>query len=83
VDWFVFVGRVTKQVGPWEYEFESCSKITETNDGDNWHKLAAGDKAARKKASYKHYTTPVILGMGAVVKIFWEGNTPQEDGLPG
>lgn len=83
VDWFGWVGRVKRQVGPWEYEMESCSKISDTNAGDVWHQLAAGDKAARKAATFIHYTTPVILGLGAVVKIEWLGKTPQEEGLPG
>lgn len=83
VDWFGWVGRVSRQVGPWEYEFVSVSKIAETNHGDNWHDLAVGDEAARKAASYKHYKVPVILGMGVVAKILWVGKTPQEAGLPG
>ena len=82
VDWFAWVGRCKKQLGPWEYEMESCSKIADTNNGDNWEKLAAGDKEARRRATYRHYTTAVILGMGAVVKIEWVGKTPQEEGLP-
>jgi hypothetical protein len=87
VDWFAWVGRVKKQVGPWEYEFTSVSKIAETNNGDNWHEIAAGDEEARKAATYKHYKETsdgrgVILGMGVVNKIPWEGLTPQEEGLP-
>lgn len=86
VDWFAWVGRVHKQVGPWEYEFDSVSKICETNNGDNWEKLAAGDMESRRKATYRHYRPTsdgrrLILGMGVVCKIPWEGNTPQEDGL--
>lgn len=81
VDWFAFVGRVKRQVAPWEYEFWSCSKIADTNAQDNWHLLAAGDKAARKAATYRHYTTPVILGIGVVMKTLWVGKTPQEEGL--
>lgn len=88
VDWFAWVGRVKKQVGPWEYEFDSCSKISETNNRDNWHLLAAGDNKARRAATYKHYQQTsdgrgIILGLGVVVKIPWEGQTPQEAGLPG
>lgn len=83
VDWFAWVGRVKRQVGPWEYEMASCSKISDTNAGDVWHKLAAGDKAARATATFIHYRVPVILGLGAVVKIEWAGKTPQEEGLPG
>ena len=83
VDWFAWVGRVKKQIGPWEYEFESCSKIRDTNNGDVWNELCAGDKNARKTASYSHYKVPVILGLGVVVKVEWVGKTPQEEGLPG
>lgn len=83
VDWFAWVGRVTRQVGPWEYEFSAASKIAETNNGDVWHALAAGDEEARRRATYKHYKTKVILGLGVVAKIEWFGDTPQEAGLPG
>ncbi len=81
VDWFSWVGRVVKQVGPWEWEFESTSKITDTNNGDCWHDLAAGNMEARRRASYQHYRTPAILGLGVVFKTEWNGKTPQEDGL--
>ena len=81
VDWFAWVGRVRRQVGPWEYEMESCSKIRDTHDGDNWERLCAGDEAARRACDYRHYTTPVILGLGTVAKIEWVGKTPQEAGL--
>lgn len=84
VDWFAWVGRVVRQVGPWEYEFESASKVVDTNDGDCWEELCAGNKAARSRAEYRHYKTPVILGMGVVAKIEWVGKTPQEEsGTPG
>lgn len=59
VDWFAWVGRVVRQVGPFEWEFESCSKISETNNGDNWQSLCEGNKAARKAASYQHYKVKV------------------------
>ena len=81
VDWFAWVGRVKRQIGPWEYEMEKCSKISNTNNGDNWHELAAGNIEARKAATYLHYKTAVILGMGVVAKIEWEGKTPQEEGI--
>ena len=87
VDWFAWVGRVKAQIGPWEWEFESLSKISETNNGDCWQDLAAGDATARKRATYKHYQDlpgqPHILGMGVVCKLAWAGKTPQEEGLPG
>ena len=79
VDWFAWVGRVKRQIGPWEYEFESVSKVSDTNAGDVWHLLAAGDEKARKAATYLHYTVPVILGLGVVCKIEWVGKTPQEE----
>lgn len=88
VDWFAWVGRVKRQIGPYEYEFQACSKICETNNGDNWHQLAAGDNKARKAATYKHYpdgdeeTQGIILGLGVVMKCGWVGKTPQEEGIP-
>ena len=85
VDWFAWVGRVKRQLGPWEHEFESLSKVSETNNGDCWQALCSGDKAARKRASYQHYADdpeqPHILGMGVVAKLAWKGKTPQEEGL--
>lgn len=89
VDWFAWVGRVKRQIGPWEYEMEGCSKISDTNAGDVWQQLAAGDQQARKAATYIHYadgdgeTDGVILGMGVVMKTGWKGKTPKEEGLPG
>ena len=83
VDWFAWVGRVKRQIGPWEYEFESCSKISETNAGDVWQKLCEGDREYRQRATYVHYRMPVILGLGVVVKVEWAGQTPQEEKLPG
>jgi uncharacterized protein (TIGR02996 family) len=83
VDWFAWVGRPVEQVGPFEWRFEKCSKISDTGGGDIWHKLAEGDDAARRRATFIHYKTGVILGMGVVAKIEWTGNTPQEDGLRG
>lgn len=76
-DWHTFVGRVVKQVGPFTYEMEKCSKIADTNNGDNWEELAAGNAKARKAATYKHYTTPtlVVLTIGAFE---WVGKVPQE-----
>ena len=83
VDWFAWVGRPVEQVGPFEWRFEKCSKISDTGGGDVWQKLAEGDDAARRRATFIHYKTGVILGMGVVAKIEWAGNTPQEDGLRG
>ena len=81
VDWFAWVGRAVRQVGPWEWEFEHLSKISETNNGDCWQALCDGDKEARKRAIYQHYKVKGILGLGAVVKLEWKGKTPQEEGL--
>lgn len=81
VDWFAWVGRMVKPVGPFEYEFESVSKVSETNNGDNWAALCKGDKRAREAATYMHYEVKALLGIGAVAKIEWIGKTPQEAGL--
>jgi len=79
-DWHTFVGRVVAQTGPMTYRLESVSKVCETNDGDNWHELAAGNTAARKKAKYEHYRTPVILPL-SIAAFEYVGKTPQEEGL--
>ena len=94
VDWFTWVSRVVRQIGPWEWEFTECSKVCETNAGDNWEQLASGDEKASAAAVYKHYRIldadpdswvciPVILGLGVVMKCEWCGPTPSEANLPG
>ena len=77
VDWFAWVGRMVRQIGPWEYEFESVSKF-DTNAGDVFGEIAAGDAALRKGCTYQHFQGVCILGQGAVGKIPWVGKTPQE-----
>lgn len=76
-DWHAFVGRVVSQTGPFTYQLEQASKISDTNNGDNWHTLASGDKAARKRATYQHYTTPVFIPL-TIAAVEWEGKLPQE-----
>lgn len=77
-DWHTFVGRVVAVVAPGVYKMEKVSKIQNTNAGDNWHLLTAGDEAARKAATYAHYTTPGNLPL--VIACFeWVGKLPQEE----
>jgi hypothetical protein len=79
-DWHTFVGRCVKQVGPMTYLFESVSKIHETNAGDNWERLAAGDRDARRAATYRHYAVPATVPL-SIIAFEWVGETPQEAGL--
>jgi hypothetical protein len=74
-DWQTFVGRCTEQIGPLTYVLHDVSKIANTNDGDNWHKLAGGDKNARQQATYAHYTTEVIVPL-SIAAIEWVGELP-------
>jgi len=76
-DWHTFVGRVTDQLGPLTYEMSHVSKIADTNDGDNWHLIAAGDKRARDTCTYHHYETPLVLPL-SIAAIEWVGETPAE-----
>lgn len=76
-DWHTFVGRVTDQLGPLTYEMSHVSKIADTNDGDNWHLIAAGDKLARDTCTYHHYETPLVLPL-SIAAIEWVGETPAE-----
>lgn len=76
-DWHTFVGRVVRQVGPLTYLLESVSKIKETNNGDCWHALAAGDADLRKAASYEHYTTAAVVPL-TIAAFEWVGAPPQE-----
>jgi hypothetical protein len=77
-DWHTFVGRVTAQTGPHAYEMGSVSKISETNNGDCWHALAAGDKRLRRAARYEHYTTTAVIPL-VIAAFEWLGATPQEE----
>jgi len=79
-DWHTFVGRCVAMISPVVYTMESVSKITETHDGDNWHLLAGGSQEARKKASYLHSTTRLIIPL-TIAAHEWVGKTPQEEGL--
>lgn len=79
-DWHTFVGRVTEQVAPGIYEMTACSKISDTNNGDVWHELAAGDQSLRNRATYLHCKTPVMVPL-TIAAIQWTGKTPQEEGL--
>lgn len=76
-DWHTYVGRVVKQVGGQTYQMESVSKITETNNGDCWHDLAAGDESLRTVASYAHYKTRLIVPL-SIAAFEWVGKLPQE-----
>ena len=88
VDWFAWVGRVVRQIGPFEYEFDSVSKF-DTNNGDVFGQIAAGDMRLRRACTYQHFYSFEEdgemryheLGQGAVGKIPWKGKTPQEEGL--
>lgn len=77
VDWFAFAGRCLRQIGPWEYEFEKVSKF-DTNAGDVFGEIAAGDELLRQRASYQHFRGKAILGMGRVAVLEWVGQLPQE-----
>jgi len=78
-DWHTFVGRVREQLGPLTYELEGVSKVAETNNGDVWHELAAGDERLRRACDYRHHTTPVVVPLG-IAAIEWVGKLPQEAG---
>jgi hypothetical protein len=74
-DWHTFVGRCTEQIGPLTYALSHVSKVANTNNGDNWHLLAGGDKRARQQATYIHYTTEVIVPL-SIAAIEWAGELP-------
>lgn len=77
-DWHTFVGRVERQIGPQTYLMVSVSKITETNNGDCWHNLAAGDEQLREACSYAHYKTAMVIPL-TIAAFEWVGKTPQEE----
>lgn len=82
-DWHSYVGRCSEQIGTGAiFEFDKASKIHETNNGDCWEKLAAGDKQLRAACTYRHHTTPTVIPL-VIAAIEWLGNLPQEEGYPG
>lgn len=76
-DWHTFVGRVVEQIGPMTYGMECVSKIAETNNGDCWESLAAGDERLRAACDYRHHTTPGVFPLG-IAAFEWVGKLPQE-----
>ena len=76
-DWHTFVGRVVAQVGPGTYEMEKVSKVAETNNGDCWEELAAGNEDLRRRAAYKHYKTLAVIPL-VIAAFVWVGKLPQE-----
>lgn len=77
-DWHTFVGRLVQQSTPLLYEFESVSKIKETNNGDCWHDLASGNQGLREAASYEHYKTSTFIPV-SIAAFEWVGLLPQDD----
>jgi hypothetical protein len=80
-DWHTFVGRLVRQSGPLTFEFEQVSKVEDTNSGDNWHELAAGNTEARRRAAYLHYTTAVFLPL-SIAAFEWVGDLPSRPEQP-
>lgn len=76
-DWHTFVGRVVEKIGPQTYEVELVSKIRNTNNGDCWHQLAAGDARLREECDYAHYETIMVIPL-AIAAFEWVGKLPQE-----
>ncbi len=76
-DWHTFVGRVVQMISPVVYLMESVSKISETNNGDVWQDMASGVKEARKRATYAHYKTRMVVPL-CIAAFEWVGKTPQE-----
>ena len=69
-----------RQVTPLLWELESSSKIHDTNNGDVWERLAAGDQSLREAAEYRHDETPRIVPV-SISALEWLGETPKEAGL--
>lgn len=76
-DWHTYVGRCVRQVGPMTYQFECVSKICETNNGDCWEALAAGDEQLRAACTYRHHTTRSVFPL-SIAAHEWVGKLPQE-----
>ena len=74
-DWHTFVGRFEGFVSPILGKFSNVSKIANTNNGDCWEDLCAGDIDARKKATYKRYPTPLCCPI-AIGCFEWVGDLP-------
>jgi hypothetical protein len=84
-DWHTFIGRVVRQVGPQTYLMDYVSKISETNNGDCWQALAAGNQRLRKAASYVHSVDAetgnrarMVLPL-TIAAFEWVGKLPMEE----
>ncbi len=77
VDWYVFCGRMIRQVAPYEYEFELVSTF-DTNAGNVFGQVAADEGNYRAGCTFQHYPTKAILGLGRVAVFEWVGKLPQE-----
>ncbi len=75
-DWHTFVGRVVKMLSPVVYLMKNVSKISNTNNGDNWHDLA--NNIDRDKATYLHYEGVVTIPL-TIIAFEWVGKTPKEN----
>lgn len=77
-DWHTFVGRFVEQVSPLLYRFEQVSKISDTNNMDNWQDLCSDKGNARSEASYKHYDVAATLPI-SIIAFDWIGDLPKRD----
>ncbi len=75
-DWHTFVGRITKMLSPVVYLMKNVSKISNTNNGDNWHDLA--NNIDRDKATYLHYEGVATIPL-TIIAFEWVGQTPKEN----
>ena len=76
-DYHTFCGRMVEQTTPLLYRFENVSKIRQTNNGDCWDELAAGDEEKRKACDYRHFKTACELPI-SIIAVEWVGELPQE-----
>lgn len=71
-----WVGQFVRQTTATLYLFTNVSKISQTNNDDNWHELAVGNSQAREDASYIHYEVDMNICI-AVCAMDWKGDLPK------
>ena len=76
LDWHTFVGEYAEQVSPLLHRFVAVSKVSNTNNGDNWHELCADEPGTREAATFVHYANSAYLPI-SIIAFDWIGKLPQ------
>jgi hypothetical protein len=76
VDWYVDVGYVAEQIGPFTWRLENVKNCRDTNNGCVWEDIAADRNGARTNATWGPRIDELYLGCNVIRCIPWEGELP-------